>query len=54
MKIANFFHSLIFYAKNPIFDVLQGVITEYASGEKAVNYINLFNMSYHLPVFSHS
>ena len=44
MKIANLFHSLIFYAKGSILDVLQGFITEYASGQKAVNYVNLFNI----------
>ena len=44
MKIANLFHSLIFYAKSSILDVLQGIITEYASGQKAVNYVNLFNI----------
>ena len=44
MKIANLFHSLIFYAKNSILDVLQDIITEYASGQKAVNYVNLFNI----------
>ena len=45
MKIANLFHSLIFYAKSSTLDVLQGIITEYAaSGQKAVNYVNLFNI----------
>ena len=44
VKIANLFHSLIFYAKNSILDVLQDVITEYASVQKAVNYVNLFNI----------
>ena len=44
VKIANLFHSLIFYAKSSILDVLQGIITEYTSGQKALNYINLFNI----------
>ena len=44
MKIGNLFHSLIFYAKSSILDVLQGIITEYASGQKAVNYVNFFNI----------
>ena len=44
MKIPNLFHSLIFYTKSSILDVLQGIITEYASGQKAVNYVNFFNI----------
>ena len=43
-RTLNLFHSLIFYAKGSILDVLQGIITVYASGQKAVNYVNLFNI----------